>query len=151
MSLARRWLDSPLSESAEVGFPPVYFCARNYFRIRAQISMRAEHRDFESLQVSEEEINEFTIHKGDFLENLFTNDPVTFVYRGNRTCEENQEPVLQKRVCTEIDENLRTPENQISRCEFNLISGWFDSEAGAVYTKKYQEFVSVYLKPEKKN
>ena len=151
MGLAPGWLDSPLTESEERWVSACMLARTNHFGTSVQISMRAEHGDFESLQVSKEERNLFTIYEGDFWGNLFADDPVAYAYRGSRTPEEDQDPVLQKRVCTEIDESLSTQENPISRCGFILTNDGAESEAREVWGQKYQEYISVYLKPEKKN
>ena len=151
MGLAPGWLDSPLTESEERWVSACILARTNYFGIKVRVSMQAKHSDFQSLQVSEEERDQFTIYEGDFWGNLFVNDPVAFVYRGNRTPEEEQDPVLQKRVCTTLDERLSTSEVQLSRCGFVLSNHWSDSEPDSKYSKKYHQHVSVYLKPEKNN
>ena len=151
MDMTPRWLDSPLTESEERWISACMLARTNHFGHTVQISMRAEHSDLQSLQVSEEERNDFTIHEGDFWGNLFVDEPVAFVERGTRTLEEAEDPGLQKRVCTEIDESLSTQENLISRCGFILSNVGSESEARSVCGQKYQEYISVYLKPDKNN
>lgn len=151
IGLAPGWLKAPLTKSEQRWVSACILARTNYYGRKVEISMRMEHSDFEHLQVSKEERDRFTIYEGDFWGNLFSDSPTAYACRGVRTAHENSDPVLQKRVCTTNDENLSTSESQFSRCGFILTSGCGNTAAGSGGNQKFQEHISVYLKPENSN
>ncbi|MDH3460300.1 MAG: hypothetical protein OEM00_04860 [Burkholderiaceae bacterium] len=101
------------------------------------------------MQVSEEEGREFTLHEGDFWGNLFRDDAVAYTCTGERTLQQRNDPILKdKRVCTEIDEQLSGPERRVTRCRFISTGACPPPGAHTIAGERYDEVISVYLKPE---
>jgi len=148
LGLAPNWLTQPMTEREQRWVSAGILARTNFFGKQVRISMRNPGSGIASLQTSEEERSEFSIHEGDFFGNLFAENPVACVAVGRRTPTEQADAILHVRVGTEIDPALGTIDGQpVSRCRF-IVTGYSDEPGAHTWSGvSYPEYISVYLKP----
>jgi len=150
LGLAPQWLHRPLIEDEQRWVSACILARTNYFGVKVQISMRAEHSPCPELNTTtDQERREFTLHEGDFFGNLFAVTPVAAVALGDATPEQRNDPVFKLRVCAAEDPNA-APLNgkKLSRCQFIITGDARDPDAHTLNGQHYDQYISVYLKPQ---
>ena len=89
----------------------------------------------------------FTLHEGGFFGNLFVDDPVAYACAGDRTSEEDADPVMELRTCTGQARDKALAVLGLTDCGFRFIG--FCSQLGTpeVNGIRYDEVIEVYLEP----
>lgn len=148
MALAPEWMDRPLTETEQRWVSAGILARTNFFGKKVQISTQHPGSGFESLEASSEETGEYTLYEGDFFGNIFGENSVACVAAARRSAEAAADPVFALRVGTEVDPSLPTLHGRpLTRCGF-ILTGYTD-EPGAhtLNGVRYDEYISVYLKP----
>ncbi len=151
IGLVPQWIDRGLVGEEERWVSACMLARTNFFGKTVQISMRAPEGTevpSKSLETTPEEVEEFSIFEGGFFGNLFAENPVAYTCLGDRTAEENADPVLQDRVCTE-ETDAYAIEERLSNCRFIITGQCSDPESFKVGDEVYEEVIYVYLKPKK--
>ncbi len=151
IGLAPQWIDRGLVGEEERWVSACMLARTNFFGKTVQISMRAPEGievPSKSLETTPEEIEGFSIFEGGFFGNLFAENPVAYTCLGDRTAEENADPILQDRVCTEETDAYDAKE-RLSNCRFIITGQCSDPESFKVGDEVYKEVIFVYLKPKK--
>lgn len=150
MGLAPEWLDRPLTETEQRWVSAGILARTNFFGKKLEISLRNPASGFESLTLCSEESRMFTLYEGDFFGNLFTEPTLACVAAAPRTPEQAQDPVFALRVGTEVDPQFpRIGGKPLTRCGFILTGSTEDPDAHSFNGVHYNEFIRVYLKPQK--
>jgi len=149
LDLAPQWLHRPLTEDEQRWVSACILARTNYFGVKVEISLRAEHSPYSSLQTTDQERQEFTLHEGDFFGNLFADTPGAAVALGRSTPEQQNDPIFKLRVCAVEDPNaIPLAGKKLSRCRF-IITGYAqDPDAHTLNGQQYDQYISVYLKPQ---
>jgi len=149
IGLAPDWTRRQLTEEEQRWVSACALARTNYFGIEVLISMRNSMTTFAALQTTPQEQKEYSIYEGDFFGNLFSDPPVAGVSVGRRSQAEQDDPVLQRRVCTERDpERPAIGGKPLSRCGF-IITGYADeTDAHTIAGQRFDAYISVYLKPD---
>jgi hypothetical protein len=145
MGLAPGWLTRPMTLQEERWVSACMLALVNYFGKHIDVSLRAEPPPVPFLQPSEEEKQRFPLFEGGFFGNLFGPQPVAYVCQGIRTPADDQEPVLQDRVCTRTTEEKTSDGEPLTRCQFILTGPCADSMSFTAGGQHYQEVIFVYL------
>ena len=149
MGLASNWLNKGLTFEEKRWVSACMLARTNFFGKTVQISMRVSEEMqtlSENLKATPEEIEEYSIFEGGFFGNLFSENPVAYTCLGNRTAEENIDPILQARVCTE-ETGIYNTNKLVSRCGFIITGQCSDPESFVVGDEVYEEVIFIYLKP----
>jgi len=150
LALAPEWLDRPLTETEQRWVSAGILARTNFFGKKVQISMRNPKSGFASLDVSPGEAAEYTLYEGDFFGNVFADPSVSCVAPASRTTQDAADPIFSLRVGTEIDPQyppiLGKP---VTRCGFVLTGFAGEPNAHTFNGIRYEEYISVYLKPQK--
>ena len=152
LGLAPHWLDQPLTETEQRWVSAGILARTNFFGVQVQISTRHPSSGFVSLAAGDQELRDFTLYEGDFFGNVFAEQPVACVAVARRSPEEQADPILQRRVGTEIDPGLVPIDGKpITRCGFIMTGYADDPDAHTFRGVGYDEYISVYLKPERQD
>jgi hypothetical protein len=150
MGLAPRWLEKPLTPSEERWVSACMLARTNFWGVKVIISMRASPPPTMTLTPTVEETRNFSLYEGDFYGNIFQPFPVAYTCVGQRTCKEDQDPILNLRICTR-SLGIRHPSGyEVTPCGF-LLTGQCQQSSHTVQGQTYNEVISIYLKPVSKN
>src|SRR5262245_2183070 len=147
MGLAPGWLKQAMTPTEERWVSACMLAMVNYFGKHVEVSLRAEPPPVAFLEPSDEEKRQFTIFEGGFFGNLFRPHPVAYVCQGTRTPADDQDPVLQDRVCTRPTGEQTPDRKPLTLCRFILTGSCADPANFTVDGEHYHEVIFVYLKP----
>ena len=150
MGLAPRWLDESLTPSEERWVSACMLARTNFWGITVIISMRAFPPPTMTLTSTIEEVRNFTLYEGDFYGNIFQPFPVAYTCVGQRTYKENQDPILNLRICTRSTGIQHPSGYELTPCGF-LLTGQCQQSSHTVQGQTYNEVISIYLNPALKN
>lgn len=150
MGLAPRWLEEALTPSEESWVSACMLARTNFWGMKIIISMRASPPPTMSLRPMIEEARDFTLYEGDFYGNIFQTSPVAYTCTGQRTCKENQDPILNLRICTRPLGIRHFSGYELTPCGF-LLTGQCQKSSYTVQGQTYNEVISIYLHPALKN
>ena len=148
IGLAPQWIDRGLVGVEERWVSACMLARTNFFGKHVQISMRAPKgmEVVKSLETTPEEVEEYNIFEGGFFGNLFAENSGAFTCLGDRTEEENADPILQDRVCTE-ETDIYDIDQRVSHCGFIITGQCNNPESFVVEDEVYEEVIFIYLKP----
>ena len=89
----------------------------------------------------------FTLHEGGFFGNLFADDPVAYACAGDRTTEEDADPVMELRTCTGQARDKALAVLGLTDCGFRFIGFCSQLSTPEVSGIRYDEVIEVYLEP----
>lgn len=146
MGLAPRWLEQALTPSEERWVSACMLARTNFWGARVIISMRAFPSPTVTLTPTLEEARDFTLYEGDFYGNIFQPFPVAYTCSGQRTFQENHDPILNLRICTRTT-GIRHPSGyEVTPCGF-LLTGQCQPSSHTIQGQTYTEAISIYLNP----
>ena len=146
MGLAPGWLNQPLTPTEERWVSACMLARTNFWGVKVIISMRTFPPPTVTLTSTAEEARNFNLYEGDFYGNIFQPFPVAYTCIGQRTYQENQDPILNLRICTRST-GIRHPSGyEITPCGF-LLTGQCQQSNHTVQGQTYTEAISVYLHP----
>lgn len=89
----------------------------------------------------------FTLHEGGFFGNLFADDPVAYACAGDRTAEEDADPVMGLRTCTVQARDRALAVLGLTDCGFRFVGFCSQMSTPEVNGVRYDEVIEVYLEP----
>ena len=148
MGLVPGWLDDPMTASQQRWVSACVLALKGLTDDRVAISMRAANSDNPALRPSEEDLALYSIHEGGFFGNLFFSEPVAFACGGDRAEAEEDDPVMQRRMCTQRGTDRALTALGLTACGFRFIGVCSQLGTPEVGGVRYDEMIEVYLKPE---
>lgn len=147
LGLAPRWLYEAMTPSEERWVSACLLAQVNYFGTSVLISLRATPPVVPGLAVSADEQHTFTIFEGGFFGNLFLPTPVAYTCQGDRTPAQEQELIVQERVCTHETGATTAHGTPITFCRLLVTGRCDDATAFTVEGTHYHEVIFTYLHP----
>ncbi len=143
MGLAPAWLQRGLNLAEQHWVSACMLARTNYFGKHIEISMRAPNTDFDSLQITQNEEEDFIIFEGGFFGNIFLENPVGFVCQGDQIDDE----ILKLRVCTAEARTSIPSGEKLSLCNFIIVGNCDQKPSFTMGGVEYSEIIRVFLKP----
>jgi hypothetical protein len=148
LGLAPHWLDRPLTEPEQRWVSAGILALTNFFGQHVEVSLRSSHGGFASLSATPEESETFTLYEGDFFGNVFADPPMACVAPARRPPEQDNDPIFAIRVGTQVDPKIAPILGRpVTRCGFILTGRAGEPKAHSFNGVRYDEVISVYLKP----
>ena len=149
LGLVPDWPERPLTPSDQRWISACVLARRNGGSdAGVKLSLRTAHAAMPPFTPDDAERKRFTIHEGGFFGNLFLPQPLAFTCRGDRSEEEDRDPVMRKRICTTLGNDGAMTALGLTACGYRMVG--FCSQIGTPVLggETYREFIEVYLEPE---
>jgi hypothetical protein len=147
MGLAPGWLTAAMTPREERWVSACILAHVNYFGAHVRVSMRATPPPSQAFTADAAEQQTYTLFEGGFFGNLFTATPVAYVCRGDRTPDEETDPILQQRICTQATAATTAAGLPLTPCRFLLTGRCADASSFTVAGQTYTEVIWTYLRP----
>ncbi len=115
--------------------------------LEVPVSLRATRKSHVLFKADSAEKETYSLHEGGFFGNLFSDTAVAYACSGTRSPEENEDPVLEGRVCT-LRGDPALAVLGLTACGFRLVGACRHIGVPTIAGERYEEVLEVYLKPE---